>query len=102
MPKQDLLFDDRRQGLIRVLLYPVMFEKNPLNAIDRVLKMVADQKPLNATPAAYLSAIRAALATETSLANIVPQGPPDQDIRRFLSELAHRLDGPPNPKENND
>jgi len=40
----------RSAGLIRALIYPVQFDENPLEAVDRVIDTVVRARSLYATP----------------------------------------------------
>ncbi len=48
--------DQAEQILIRTLLYPVIFESNMIDGVDRVIQLTQEQ------PAELLKAIRRALA----------------------------------------
>jgi hypothetical protein len=92
MPDSHSVFDQRQQGLIRALLYPILFQENPLEAVDRVLKTVVDRQALGATPAEYLEAVRNALASESLLGEILPQPHSEKTLREFLAKVANRLE----------
>jgi hypothetical protein len=92
MESQDLLFDDRKQGLIRALLYPVLFEKRPLSGLEQVLRFVVDKKALGATSDDYREAIRSALASEVPLDQFGSEVHSEQEIREFLREVIRRLE----------
>jgi hypothetical protein len=72
-------------------MYGIQFEKNPLDGLDRVLQQVVQAGALSATPTQYLMSIRSALASETSLAELIPQEHSEEAIRRYLEELEHRI-----------
>jgi hypothetical protein len=78
-------------GHIRALIYGVQFEPNPLDGIDWVLRQVVLAGALSATPDQYLLSIRKALASETLLSELIPQGHSEETIRRYLRELEHRI-----------
>ena len=94
LPKPDSVpgFDGRQQSLIRALLYPILFEKNPLDAIDHVWQIVVEREALSAAPVEYLTAIRNGLAGETSLGTLLPQSHTEASIREFLAAIAARLE----------
>jgi hypothetical protein len=77
-------------GYIRALLYPVIFETNPVDGLDRVIEVVVDRGPVG-TPDDFLGAVAAALASTDDLSALLPQDHSDQEIREFLRELAQRL-----------
>jgi hypothetical protein len=76
---------------IRALIYPVQFEPEPVRGIDRVLKFVVRSGALDASPAVYLAAVRAALASNDRLAELIPQDHSETAIRELLTELERRL-----------
>ena len=82
----------RSAGLIRALIYPVQFDQNPLEAVDRVVDTVIRARSLDATPEEYRAGIREALASADSLADLIPQDHSDGVIRRYLAEVARRIE----------
>jgi hypothetical protein len=87
-----VLTEDQWPGYIRRLLYPVLFEADPVNGLDRVLTHVVYKRGTEATPQDYLAAIRLALASEQALVDLLPQRHTEETIRRFLSALQRRLE----------
>ena len=83
--------------LIRVLLYPVQFEPDPLAAVERVLAQLRARPDPGRSPEALLEAVRLALASEASLASLLPQGHPEPVVRGYLAEVARRLSAPASP-----
>jgi hypothetical protein len=81
----------RSAGLVRALIYPVQFERNPVDAVDRVLEMVVRTGCLDGTPVEYLNAISEALASTEQLADLIPQDHSEEAIRRFLAKVARRI-----------
>lgn len=71
-------------GCIRALLYPVQFERDPLDGVDRVLEVVVRNRVLGLTPAQYLELTRAALASDAELATLIPQPHAEPVVRRAL------------------
>ena len=57
------MLDDRAKGLIRGLMYPVMFQHLPIDGVDRVMSQIVKRGALNATAAEYKAAIDAALGS---------------------------------------
>lgn len=85
--------DIRHAGLVRGVLYSVQFEADPVDGIDQVLDRVLDGSLLDAAPSEHLAAIRAALASDEELADLLPQEYHDEEtIRRYLAELARRIE----------
>ena len=85
------MFDDNAKGHIRALLYPVIFEHDPIEAVDRVLDVVVHARALRSSPEDYLAAIDAALRSDDDLATLLPQPHSDAAVRRFLEALRSRL-----------
>ncbi len=81
-------------SLIRACLYVVMFEREPLHSVDRVITMIRDGKMLGAAPEDYVKAIREALRSDTVLSRLVGETFPDSETiwRSYLDELARRLE----------
>jgi hypothetical protein len=78
-------------GCVRALLYPVQFEPDPLDGLDRVLETVVRVRALGLAPADYRRLVRAALASDAGLASVLPQPHPEPVVRRYLREVEHRL-----------
>jgi hypothetical protein len=78
----------RIAGLIRAVIYPVQFDRDPRDGIDRVLRLVIERQALDASPAEYFAAIRQALVSDEALDRLIPQDHPDSVIRSYLTELA--------------
>ena len=85
------MFDDNAKGHVRALLYPVIFEHDPIEGIDRVLDVVVHARALRSSPEDYLAAIDAALGSDEDLATLVPQPHSDAAVRQYLEELRSRL-----------
>lgn len=86
---------DPWDGCIRALLYPVQFERDPLDGIDRVMELVVRRRALGLAPADYLALVRAALASEAELASLLPQPHPEPVVRHYLREVERRLAAEP-------
>lgn len=82
----------RPAGLIRALLYPVVWERDPCALVDRVVEITVDRRALDGTPDEYLAAVRAALASDEPLTDLLPQDHDEATVRRFLAEVADRLE----------
>ncbi len=78
-------------GHIRAVLYGIQFEPDPLDGIDRILEQVVRGGALGATPMQYLESIQSALASGKPLAGLLPQPHSEETIRRYLRELANRI-----------
>jgi hypothetical protein len=82
---------DAFKGRIRALIYPVQFERNPVDGLDRVLEVVVDRRALGASREDYAAAVDAALASDEPLSRLIPQPHSEAVIRAFLAELRTRL-----------
>ena len=72
---------------INVLLYPILFDKNPLDGIEHRLKLIPQEEQ-----ATYLTAIRMALASPIKLSELLPGMMPDENaVRNYLAALADQL-----------
>jgi len=88
------VLDNRTKSLIRGLVYPIQFDGNPIDGVDRVLTQVVDRKALGATPGEFLASVRAALESSEPLADLIPQHHPEPVIRAYLAEIQKRLEKP--------
>ncbi|MGA2944470.1 MAG: hypothetical protein ABSE50_20795, partial [Xanthobacteraceae bacterium] len=77
------------KGLMRLLIYPVQFEKDPKNGIERVIEFVIEEKLLS--PAEYIAAIKLALNGAEELSALIPQPHSEAKIRDYLRELERAL-----------
>ena len=75
-----------------MLIYAVQFEHDPVDGVGRVLEGIMKGGWLGGTPEEYLAAIRAALTSDEELSNLVPQDHSEAAVRRFLAEVARRLE----------
>jgi hypothetical protein len=74
-----------------MLIYPIQFESEPLDGIDRVVAQVIREHwriPLRDV----IAAIDAGLGSDAKLAELLPQSHSEVVIRRFLSALRTRLE----------
>jgi hypothetical protein len=87
-------FDLRGAAVLRMLIYPIQFEADPLNGIDRVVAQVfADHSRLPLHD--VIAAIDAGLTSSAKLSELIPQSHSEVVIRRFLSALRMRLETEP-------
>jgi hypothetical protein len=91
MTGQNPPFDNRKQGLIRALLYPVLFERHIMDGVERARRVVID-RALGGTPDDYREAIRSALASASPLCQFGSELHSEQEIREYLGEIARRLE----------
>lgn len=85
------MFGDRQRGLISGLIYPIQFDRDPVDGIDRVLDVVVTRRALDAGPADYAAAIDGALNSAELLSGLIPQPHPEPVIRTYLGKLRKRL-----------
>lgn len=84
-------FDLRAAAILRMLIYPIQFDEDPVNGIDRVVEQVVHAEHLQLTVADVLAAIDAGLASQSRLSELIPQPHSEAVIRGFLSALRARL-----------
>lgn len=77
------------EGCVRVLVFPVMFERDPFAAVERVLDMLRADPDV--VPARYVGALRAALASDAKLSGILPSNHDEDVVRKYLALLVARL-----------
>jgi hypothetical protein len=85
------MLDNRSRGLISGLLYPVQFERDPVDGIERVLDVVVRTRALNASPEQYAHAVDAALGSDEQLALLIPQPHSESVIRSYLAQIRMHL-----------
>ncbi len=94
MTISNLDLDQRGAAVLRMLIYPIQFDADPLNGIDGVAGQVfADHSRL--TLHDVIAAIDAGLSSSARLSELVPQSRSEVVIRRFLSALRIRLEAEP-------
>jgi hypothetical protein len=88
-------FDVQRAAILRMLIYPIQFDTEPVMGVDRVLKMVvyADHTKLQVPD--IIVAIDAGLGSDAKLSELIPQPHSESVIREFLSALLTRLQAEP-------
>lgn len=81
--------------LVYTLLYPITFEKNPLDGVERALGVTVDSNALDATPEDYLKAIRQAFESGEMLSQkfkfLLADAHSEESIRNYLNEIQVRL-----------
>jgi hypothetical protein len=93
------MLDERSKSLVRVLIYPVQFDRDPKDGTERVLKQVVKTPASGATSSDFLAAVKAALHSPDKLSDLITQPHDESAIRAFLAEIENRLTGgsPPAP-----
>lgn len=89
MSSGDPVSDHR--GIVAALLYVVQFERDPVAAVEHALEQTVERGALGAGPDRYLAAVRAALASDDNLADVIPQRHPEATVRAFLRAVEARL-----------
>jgi redox-regulated HSP33 family molecular chaperone len=85
------MLDSRSRSLIRALLYPVQFEREPEAGVARTFKRVVAAHALNASEYEYLAAIIAALESDEPLSELVPQSRPEETVRAYLASMQNEI-----------
>src|ERR1039458_7819248 len=80
-------FDLQRAAILRMLIYPIQFEADPLNGINRVLAQVVLANHSRLPLPDVIAAIDAGLASDAKLSELIPQSHSEAVIRGFLSAL---------------
>jgi hypothetical protein len=80
--------------LIRALLYPIIFEREPHRRVDWVLRTIVDREVLGATRLQYQAAIRQSLTSPEELRQLLPlaMNQSEATIRDYLRLLVERLE----------
>ena len=83
-------------GLLQVLIYPVQFEADPMDGIDRVInEIIPNMNAFSKSSEDYVNAIESALDSSDELSKLLPQPHSEKVIRRYLGEVRRRLMNPP-------
>jgi hypothetical protein len=85
-------FDLQRAAILRMLIYPIQFDPDPVKGIDRVIAQVVFADHLRLSLPDVIAAIDAGLASDVKLSELIPQSHPEVVIRGFLSALRVRLE----------
>jgi hypothetical protein len=84
-------FDLHAAAILRLLIYPIQFEAEPVKGIDRVLAVVVDADYMMVSRTEFTDAIDAGLASNARLAELIPQSHPEATIRGYLEAVRSRL-----------
>jgi hypothetical protein len=82
------MIDENTKGLMRLLIYPVQFEKDPKNGIEGVIEFIIQDW---VSRAEYIAAIKSALNSTEDLSTLIAQPHSDSTIRDYLRELERTL-----------
>ena len=88
-------FDLQAAAILRMLIYPIQFEADPLNGMNRVMAQVVFAEHTKVPLADFIAAIDAGLASDAKLSELIPQSHSEAAIRGFLSALCTRLEADP-------
>ena len=84
-------FDLNNAGILRMLIYPIQFDPEPVKGIDRVLEVVVFADHLKLQVPDVIAAIDAGLASNAVLSELIPQGHTETVIRDYLAAVRARL-----------
>ncbi len=79
-------------AILRRLIYPIQFEADPLNGVDRVVDQVVFAEHSRLPVRDVIAAIDAGLAGYGKLSELIPQPHSEVVIRGFLSALRKHLE----------
>ena len=76
---------------VRILVYPIMFSDNPLDLVECVLDSLIDESTVQRDWKQHLTSLRAALESDSSLSELLPQDHSEEVIRAYLSKAVESL-----------
>jgi hypothetical protein len=85
------MIDNQTKARILALLYPVQFEEQPVQGIDRVIRMVVNREALQSSETDYVKAITSALDSTDTLSTILPSRHDEETVRNYLRALKEKL-----------
>ncbi|WP_348263430.1 hypothetical protein P8935_02480 [Telmatobacter sp. DSM 110680] len=85
-------FDLKAAAILRKLIYPIQFQADPLDGIDRVITQVVFADHTRVPRSDVIAAIDAGLASDAQLSGLIPQSHSEAVIRSFLSALRMHLE----------
>jgi hypothetical protein len=85
-------FDLPKAAILRMLIYPIQFDSDPLKGIERVVDQVVFAKHLKLRLTDVIAAIGAGLASDAMLSELIPQRHSEVVIRGFLAAMRLRLE----------
>lgn len=86
------MFDDKTRGRIRTVIYPIQFEKDPVDGMERVFKTVLAPNIMNVPLSDYADSIRIALESSEELSTLIAKNHSEPTIRRYLVKLLQRIE----------
>jgi hypothetical protein len=85
-------FDPAAESLIRRLVYPVQYDRNPSASAKSIVDDMCHSGFKPASREKYIEAVRAVLVGTTEIANLIPQPHPEQVVRSYLLEVLKELE----------
>lgn len=78
------MLDPHTAALLRVLVYPIQFARNPVDHVERVIHDVTPHAGVQAPPEDYILVISRALQSSDGLSKLIPQPHSELVIRDYL------------------
>jgi hypothetical protein len=85
------MFDETVKGRIKMLIYPIQFEKDPLDGLERVFKTVLAPQSMKLPLSDYAETIKVALESSEDLSSLIAKNHSEESIRRYLGKLLERI-----------
>ena len=86
------MFDEKTRGRIKALIYPIQFEKDPIDGMERVFKTVLAPNIMNVPLSDYAETIKVALESSEQLSSLIAKNHSEPTIRRYLVKLLQRIE----------
>jgi uncharacterized RDD family membrane protein YckC len=77
-------------GYLRMLIYPVQFDPNPSESVERAFTIISRDAP-QFIPDKFIRAIDLGLQSNVTLSELIPQDHPEAVIREYLTAMRARL-----------
>ena len=86
------MFDEKTRARIKALIYPIQFEKDPIDGMERVFKTVLAPNIMNVPLSDYAETIKVALESSEQLSSLIAKNHSEPTIRRYLVKLLQRIE----------
>ena len=86
------MLDDKSRSRIRMLIYPIQFEKDPCDGLERVFKTVLAPSSIKVPLSEYANSIKVALESSEQLSALIAKNHSEPAIRRYLVKLLQRIE----------
>jgi hypothetical protein len=86
------MLDDKVKSCIRMLIYPIQFEKEPVDGMERVFRTVLAPDSVKIPISDYVDSIKIALESSEELSTLIARNHSEAAIRRYLVKLLQRLE----------